>query len=182
MTTADILLLLIIAGAFLIGFFWGVIRGLLALAAWIVVFVLSAHLSLPAGDYLAREWTQYNPAYDHMLAFLIVFGFLFIVTLILIQLGTHGSQNLSRFPLLDDIVGGLLAAGVTVLTVAAITAILGTFYGPAATGGGLGADWSHSLYRGLLDSTLGGQLATSLVPALTSLLGPLLPADVRQLM
>ena len=58
----------------------------------------------------------------------------------------------------------------------AVTAILKT--APAV---GQGPEWTASVYQGLIGSTFGGRLADSLVPALVTLLGPLLPAGVRQL-
>jgi uncharacterized membrane protein required for colicin V production len=180
MTSTDIILLLIIAGAFLIGFFWGVIRGLIALAAWFVVFILSAHVSLPVGDYLTTQWTQYGGPYDHMLAWLLSFGVGFAITLALIVIGTRGSQDLSRYPLLDDLIGGLLGVAIAVLVIAAVIAILQSFYGsgpPAGTA--QGAQWSSDLYRALIDSTIGGRIADSLVPVLMSLLAPLLPATIN---
>src|SRR3954468_13009797 len=118
MSSADILLLLVLAGAFLIGFFWGVLRGLLALAAWVVVFLLSAHLSVPIGDYLARQWGNFSTEYSHMLAFLIVYVVLTIVSLVLIHVGVKGSQDVSRWPLVDDLLGGALAVAFSVLVIA----------------------------------------------------------------
>lgn len=182
MTSADVLLLLIVAGAFLFGFFWGVIRGLLGLAGFLVVFVLSAHLSGPVGDYLTAQWTQYSAGYDHMLAFLLVFALLYTVTLVLITIGTRGSQDLSRYPLVDDLVGALLGACLAFLCVAAVIAILKTSYGEFAPAEGQGAEWTANLYRALLGSTFGGQIAASVVPALVALVGALLPAGIRQLL
>ena len=130
MTSADILLLLILAGAFLIGFFWGVLRGLLALAAWVVVFLLSAHLSVPIGDYLARQWSNFTSEYSHMLSFLILYALLLLLSLILIHIGVKGSQDVSRWPLVDDLLGGALAVALGILIIAGTIAILQLFYKP----------------------------------------------------
>ena len=180
MTSTDVLLLLIVAGAFLFGFFWGVIRGLLGLAGFLVVFVLSAHferarLRLP----LPRTG---SPPPTTMLAYLLVFVFVYILTLVLITIGTRGSQDLSRYPLVDDVVGALLGACLAILCIAAVIAILKTFYTAAVPVAGPGAEWTAVLYRALLQSTFGGQIADSLVPALAALLGILLPASVRTLL
>jgi uncharacterized membrane protein required for colicin V production len=182
MTSTDVLLLLIVAGAFLFGFFWGVVRGLLGLAGFVVVFVLSAHLSEPVGDYLAAQWTGYIPTYNHMLAYLIVFVLLYTLTLVLITIGTRGSQDLSRYPLVDDVVGALLGASLAILVIAAVIAILKTFFGPVPPAAGQGVEWTATAYRALLGSTFGGQIADSVVPALVALLGILLPASVRKLL
>ncbi len=181
MTNADVILLLVIAGAFLVGFFWGVVRGLLALAACCVVFVLAAQLSVPVGDYFAGQWTNLGTGYVHTMAFLFGFAVLFTVALVLIHFGTHAG-DVSRFPLLDDILGGLLAVAIAILTVAFVTMILQTSYGPAAVPGGADAEWSLNLYHALIGSTVGGQIAQSLVPGLISLFGPLLPGSVRDVL
>jgi uncharacterized membrane protein required for colicin V production len=178
MTSADILLVLVLAGAFLVGFFWGVLRGLLGLAAWIVAFLLAAHMSGPAGNFLQDQWRNFSPEYVHMLAFLLTFGVLFILALLLIQLGTHGSQDLSRYPLVDDILGGLLGAALAVLVVAAVIGILRTFYEPVAASSNA-AEWTTNLYTALRSSTIGGQITSGVVPVMNSLLDPLLPGSVR---
>jgi uncharacterized membrane protein required for colicin V production len=177
-TSADILLLLILAGAFLIGFFWGVVRGLLALAAWVVVFLLSAHLSLPVGDYLARQWGNFSSEYSHMLAFLIVYTVLMIVSLVLIHIGVKGSQDVSRWPLVDDLLGGALCVALAVLILGGTIAILSLFYLPAPRSD-LSAQWSLELYNALHSSTIGGQIEEGLVPFIGSILGPLLPASIH---
>ena len=52
MTSTDIVLGLIIGGAFLLGFFWGVIRSLLMFGAW---FVVSVPTGLAVGRLLRRN-------------------------------------------------------------------------------------------------------------------------------
>lgn len=178
MTSADILLLLILAGAFLIGFFWGVVRGLLALAAWVVVFLLSAHISIPVGDYLARQWTNFTPIYNHMLAFLIIYGLLMVLSLVLIHIGVKGSQDVSRWPRIDDLVGGALGVALAVLIIAGAIAILQLFYQPDPLSNA-SAQWTKQIYDALHSSTIGGQIESGLVPFIGSLLGPLLPDSVR---
>jgi uncharacterized membrane protein required for colicin V production len=178
MTSADILLLLILAGAFLIGFFWGVVRGLLGLAAWLVTFLLAAHLSGPGGDYLQAQWRNFSAEYNHMLAFLITFGVLFVLALLLIQLGARGSHDLSRYPIVDDILGGLLCAVLAVLVIAAVVAILRTFYAPVAASSNV-AEWTTNLYSALRSSTIGGQIQSGVVPIMNTLLDPLLPSTIR---
>lgn len=178
MTSADILLILVLAGAFLIGFFWGVVRGLLGLAAWLVTFLLAAHLSGPGGDYLQGNWRNFSPDFNHMLAFLLTFGLLFTLGLILIQLGARGSHDLSRYPLVDDILGGLLGAVLAILVVAGVIAILRTFYEPVASSSNV-ADWATNLYIALKNSTIGGQIASGVVPIMNTLLDPLLPSTIR---
>ena len=77
----------------------------------------------------------------------------------------------------------LLGACLAILCIAAVIAILKTFYGPEfAPASGQGAEWTADLYRALLGSTFGGQIASSVVPALVAILGVLMPASVRKLL
>ena len=126
MTTFDIVLVLVIAGAFVIGFLWGVIRSLLMLAAWLAVFLLSALLSVPAGDYLAGQWSAYDTHWNHMAAFAILYFAGIVLAAILIWVGIKGAQGLSKYRLLDDVVSGAIMAIVALLGIAGLIVILAT--------------------------------------------------------
>jgi hypothetical protein len=43
-----------------------------------------------------------------------------------------------------------------------------------------GPEWTASLYQSLLDSNIGRGVNEHLVPLVGALLGPILPADVRE--
>lgn len=182
MTSADILLVLIIGGAALIGFFWGVLRMLLLLAGWVVVFIAAAYVADPLGRYLAGQWTSLGAAYNYMAAFGIAYAVGFVIAIIVVQMTTRGAQDLTRFPVLDDLAGTAIGAAVAVLALAGLVVIMRTFYGETAPGAALGPEWTLSLYRGLVDSLIGGDIARTLVPMLGTLLGPVLPATVRSAM
>lgn len=182
MTSADILLVLIIGGAALIGFFWGVLRMLLLLAGWVVVFIAAAYVADPLGRYLASQWTSLGAAFNYMAAFGIAYALGFILAIILVLTTTRGAQDLTRFPLLDDFAGAASGAAIAVLALAGLVVILRTFYGDTAPGVGMGLDWTLSLYRGLVESVIGRDIARTLVPVLGTVLGPVLPAAVRSAM
>jgi uncharacterized membrane protein required for colicin V production len=183
MTSADILIVLIIGGGLLVGFFWGVLRVLLLLAAWFVVFIAAAYLAEPLGRYLAGQWVGLGSSYTHMAAFGIIYAIGFILAVIVVVMVTRGTQDLTRFPLLDDIVGSMIGGAVAVLVLAGLIVILRTFYGESApAGSSAGPAWTLSLYRGLVQSMLGGDIAQSLVPLLGTVIGPILPATVRNAM
>ncbi len=182
MTSIDIVLVLIIAGAFIVGFLWGVIRSLLMFVSWFVVFVLSALLSVPVGDYLTTQWSNYDTHWDHMAAFAILYFAGLVLSAILLWIGIKGAQGLSRYRLLDDVVGGAFMAATAVLGIAGVIVILGSAYRGALGTTVIGPDWTHQLYQSLLDSRIGDAINRTLIPALGTLLGPLLPAYIRQVM
>jgi hypothetical protein len=148
MTSVDIVLVLIIAGAFVVGFLWGVIRSLLMLAAWFVVFVLAAILSVPFGDYLSNQWNSYSADWNHMAA------------------------------------SGALMAFVGVLGIAGVITILATAHaGLPGTDTVVGPGWTRDMYFQLVhNSQIGSGLSDTLIPALGSILGLLLPRYVREVM
>ena len=184
MTSVDIVLVLIIAGAFLLGFLWGVIRSVLMLAGWFVVFVLAAILSVPLGDYLANQWNSYSAEWNDMAAFAILYIAGLALALILTWIGIRGPQGVTRYRLLDDVGSGALMAFVAVLGIAGAITILATAYaGPPGAETVVGPDWTRDMYTALLhDSQIGSGIADTLIPALGSILGILLPGHVREVM
>lgn len=182
MTTFDIVLVLVIAGAFVIGFLWGVIRSLLMLAGWFAVFLLAALLSVPVGDYLTTQWSAYDTHWNHMAAFAILYFAGIVLVAILIWVGIKGAQGLSKYRLLDDVVSGTIMAVVAVLAIAGLIVLLASAYRGSLGFAVIGPDWTRQVYQSLLDSRIGDALTRTVIPVLGSLLGPLLPSYVRQVM
>jgi uncharacterized membrane protein required for colicin V production len=179
----DVIIVLLLGGAFLLGFFQGVIRSLLAIAAWFVAFVLAANLRGPVGDWLSGQWLQYTPAYNAMVAFGVVALVIFVTAVIVIQVGTRGVATFSRYPLLDDVIGGLLGIVLAVLLLAALIVVLASFYAAGPTSGGIeNTEWTAGLHRTLQDSAIGRLVRDSLVPGLGAVLSVLLPEDIRNVM
>ncbi len=184
MTSIDIVLVLLIAGAFVLGFLWGVIRSLLMLGAWFLVFVVAALLSVPFGDYLTHQWNSYSADWDHMAAFAILYIGGLIASVILAWVSVRGPQGVTRYKMLDDIGSGALMAFVAVLAIAGIVTILATAYaGPPGADNVVGPDWTRDLYNSLIhQSRIGSGIHDTLVPALGTILGVLLPGYVREVM
>ena len=181
MTSADIVIILLLAGATFIGFFQGPVRGMLAVGAWLIAFLASAILSEPVGDYLATQWTALSAPYVQMLAFGIVAIVLLVVLFAVVFLGTRGPRALTPYRLLDDLIGGALGLVVALLIVAGTWVALASFYGPGVpavtdTDGELTAD----LFRALHESNLSTITRDGLVPIMGTLFGPLVPAAVRE--
>lgn len=182
MGITDIFLLVILVSVLVVGFFWGAARSLFLLAAWLFAFLAGAYLQLELGGYLASQWTAFVPSFNEMAAYGIIFVGLMIATPVVIMVITRGSQRLSRFQVLDDLIGAFFAVFVGVLSIAAIMIILSTFYG---TGFELvddkgGPVWTADLYQSLRDSNIGTGIEEQLIPIIGTVIGPLLPPDVRE--
>jgi uncharacterized membrane protein required for colicin V production len=183
MTSTDIVLGLILGGAFLLGFFWGVVRSMLMLGAWFVVFIVTAYLSQPVGEYLEKQWTTLSPNYNRMAAFMTLYLMGLLLAFILVHVGTRGQPGITRWPLLDDIAGGVMCAVTALLTIASVMVIFSTYFGNApGSDVVLGPSWVLDIDRALLDSRIGGAIQERLIPALVTVLGPILPAPVRDAM
>ena len=180
--STDIFLLVIIVSTLVVGFFWGAVRSLLLLAGWILALLTAAYLQQELGAYLARQWENFTPAFNQMAAFGIIFIFMIVAAPMLIFVVTRGSQRLTRYQVLDDLVGAVFAVLVSVLAIAGVLIVLATYYGdgqPIVESAG-GPLWVSNLYQSLLLSNIGSSINEYLVPIVGFVLGPVLPNNVRE--
>ena len=180
--TTDIFLLVIIVSTLVVGFFWGAVRSLMLFAGWIIAFLTGAYLQQELGAYLARQWDNYSAAFNQMAAFGIIYVFVLLSTPVIIFIVTRSSQRITRYQVLDDLVGAGFAIFVAVLGIAGVLIVLATFYGdgePVVESAG-GPAWVANLYQSLLLSNIGGNINEHLVPIIGFVLGPVLPANVRE--
>ncbi|MGD8486635.1 MAG: CvpA family protein, partial [Chloroflexota bacterium] len=95
--TTDIFLLVIIVSTLVVGFFWGALRSLALLAAWVLIFITGSYLKTELGSYLASEWGQFSAQYNDMAAFGIIFVGLLLAAPFVIFFTTRGGQRLTRY-------------------------------------------------------------------------------------
>ena len=177
----DVVLLLLFAGAFLLGFFQGVVRQLLGIVAWFFAFALAANLRDPLGSWLGQYWTFFPQGYVGMIAFLVLLVTFLVASNIAIQVAYKRTPIFARMSFLDEVLGGVLAIGLAVLIISTVYIVLRTYYG--GSGGLQGSNdvpFLTELYLALDGSAIVGGLRSSLIPGIVSLLGPLLPIDVRE--
>jgi uncharacterized membrane protein required for colicin V production len=178
----DIFLLVIIVSTLVVGFFWGAVRSLMLFAGWIIAFLAGAYLQTELGSYLARQWDNYVPAFSQMAAFAIIYLFILLGTPVIIFIVSRSSQRVTRYQVLDDLVGAGFAVFVAVLGIAGVLIVLATYYGdgqPVVEQAG-GPAWTANLYQSLLLSTIGGGINDHIVPIIGFVLGPFLPQNVRE--
>ncbi|MDP8905378.1 MAG: CvpA family protein [Chloroflexota bacterium] len=178
---ADVLLILLLGGGFLLGFFRGVVRMFIAIGAWAFSFLLASHLRLPVGDFLFRTDVQFSPSYATMVSFAAIFAALLVTSVVLIMVSRAPTQ-LSRHALVDDLLGGLLGVVAALLLMASIIVILDTHYAIEAPAPGRDIPLLTSLHQLLRSSAVAGAVRDTVVPVLGFVFGPLLPAEVRAVM
>ena len=180
-TPFDLLILLALLAMFIVGYAQGVIRRLLGIGAIIFSLIVAAQLRAPLGDYLTEQWTGIAESYSYMVAFGAVFVAAAVTLSLGIQITYRPAPLFQKYPVLDEIIGGLLGVLEGFIILIAILLILDPHYNQASTPAvGVG---EFTLLRELharLDETLIVEiLRGSMIPAILAVLGGLFPQDVR---
>ncbi len=180
LTVADLALLLIYAGAFVLGFFQGGTRALLGLLAWLFAFVIGVTVWQPLGDWLSGSWTLYSLIYNRMLAFLIGFIVSLVIGAIVILTFTKRSPLLPRWPFADEILGGALFVVLALLITGSMMLALDTAY-PMGLSANDDVPWLTSIAESLQGSVVGGWISATIVPFLLTVFGPIIPDEFERL-
>ncbi len=182
LTPADGVLGALVAIAFFVGYTQGVLRQLLGIGIVLVAFIVGAYLRSPVGAWLASNWTWLPVEFAAMIA--LVASFLALLAVMTLALQVYYPRVLltSRYGLLDEVAGGVLAV-VALLLVVAVLVLAGDSYyhgvGAVPPAGDVG--WLRSLYDAFDGSALVHAMRNGLIPGMLALLGPLLPQAVRAL-
>ena len=181
-TPFDLVILLALLGWFVLGYAQGVVRRLLGIAAVLFAIVLGASLRSSLGGYLANEWTNIDDAYSFMVAF----GAIFLATWITLSLGIQITYRpaplFQRYPVLDEILGGLLGVFEGFLILIAIMLILDPYFTQPKVREQVGIG-EFGLLRTIFDlfdkSLTGDILRHSVIPAVLAVFGFVFPQDVK---
>ena len=174
---ADVAIIVILISLLLVGFFRGAIRQLLALGAWLVAFVVAAQSRGFLADWLRAQEPDFSVQYANMLSFVITFAVLLVAALAIIELSGR-TVLLSNRAIVEELVGGVALLMVGVLALTSVMLALGTYY---TVPGAFTADVDvvRQLQTALSHSQIAAVLRDTLMPLMQTLLGPLLPPDVR---
>ena len=178
----DLLIFFALFGMFILGFMQGIIRRLLGIASILIALLVASQLRAPLGEFLAENWTQYPPQYNFMIAFGTIFVAIAIAATVAIQLFYRPAPLFHQYPVLDEILGGVLGVLQGFLILAAFFIITDPFYA------GVGQDYSgqqfpfiqdiHGAFDGSLTATI---IRDRIVPALLFVFGWIFPADVKEI-
>jgi uncharacterized membrane protein required for colicin V production len=182
MNNADLVIAVLLLAGFLVGFFEGSPRALLAFGGWFLTFIAASHLREPLGSYLATNGTPYAEGFPAMLAFGGSFIVIFVLVIIGITFTYKDTKHMTRFSLADEFVGGVLGALVVLLLVTTAVIVLDSFYTRGGQGGTGTVAWIDQTARALDGSGIANALRSSLIPGLGAIMDPLLPSPVRAVM
>ena len=178
----DLVILLALLAMFVVGYAQGVIRRLFGIAAILFSLIVAAQLRAPLGDYLAQQWGGIAPAYSHMVAFGAVFAAAAITLSIGIQITYRPAPLFQKFPVLDEIVGGLLGVLEGFLILIVVILILDPYYNQATVQATVGRGeftLLRDLHARLNESIIVEFLRTTVIPPILAVIGILFPQEIR---
>ena len=178
----DLVIVLALIAMFIVGYAQGTVRRLLGIAAIVFSLILGVQLRQPLGEYLSNEWTSIATAYSFMVAFGAVFLATAVTLSIGIQITYRPAPLFKRYPVLDEIVGGLLGVVEGFLILIAILLILDPYYTtPSVHENVAFGEFGllRTVHEWLDDTVIVGILRDNVIPGLLALFGFLFPQDVR---
>lgn len=180
MTPFDVVAFLFLVGWFIVGYFQGLTRRVFGIIAMVFALLVAAQLREPLGSYLAREWQTAPDEYGFMIAFGALFLGLWIALSIGIQLFYRPAPLLPRYPVLDEILGGVLGVVEGGILLVVLLLITDPYFlsatGKAAAPGEFGL--LRSLHDLVNDSLTASFLRHQVIANLLAVLGGLFPHDV----
>lgn len=178
----DLVIFLALLAMFIVGYAQGVVRRLLGIGAIVFSLILATQLRQPVGAYLAREWSTIVASYSYMVAFGAVFTASAVALSLGIQLTYRPAPLFHRYPVLDEIVGGLLGVLEGFIILVVILLILDPHYTKPDVQETIGVGEFRLLrtVHEFLDPTLTAAiLRDNVIPILFAIFGFLFPQDVR---
>jgi uncharacterized membrane protein required for colicin V production len=176
----DLLVILILFAAFILGYIQGTIRRLLGIASILFSFLLAAQLREPIGNYLGSNWHQFPREYSLMIAFGTVFVAASIAFSLVIQGFYHRAPLFAKANFLDEILGGLLGVLQAVLILGAFIVITDSFFRlPAIPSSSNELPFIRSFHEALDPSGTARIYRDVLVPGFFWLVGAFVPSGIR---
>ena len=166
---------------FVVGFAQGVIRRLLGIASIAFSFFLAANLRDSLGAYLADSWTQFPKEYSYMLSFGLMFILFSVIFAIVIQSMYKRTPLLAKWPIIDELLGGVLGVVEALLIIGCGIAILDSFFRLPVGIGDQQIGQLKDLYGMVNASGTAELFRGTILPIFVAVTGPLVPSDIRAL-
>jgi uncharacterized membrane protein required for colicin V production len=178
----DLVVLLALLAMFIVGYAQGVVRRLLGIGAILFALILGSQLRQPVGQYLANQWTTIIPQYSYMVGF----GAVFIAAAVTLSLGIQISYRpaplFPKYPVLDELLGGILGVIEGFLFLIAFFLITDPYFTMETVKDHVGIGefgLLRSLHENLNPTLIADVLRHSVIPVILAILGFLFPQDVR---
>ena len=177
----DIFIIIYLFGFFILGFIQGTIRRLVGIASIVFSFFLALQLNaIWLGNFLATNWTQYPKEYSIMIGSLVLF-IAGVVAFTLVIQGTYKKAPLfAKYPVIDEILGGVLGVVQGFLLLMFILFILDQYYlytNIPPDDDELG--FLRTFWTSLDGSNIGQFMQVTAIPALIAIFGFLIPEQAK---
>jgi len=180
--TIDLLLFVLFAAFFVLGFGQGTIRRLIGIGSILFSFFFAANLAEPLGGFLGSNWTQFSRQYAYMVGFGTVFVAASLAFALVAQ-GFYKPQPLfEKVRFVDEILGGLLGLVQGAIILGIIIVILSTFFViPGIAPDGDELPLLRDLWNALDGSVIADAFKADLIPVFFTITGFLLPDSIQAL-
>jgi membrane protein required for colicin V production len=177
----DLVVVLVMFAFFIVGYIQGTIRRLLGIASILFSFLLAANLRDPLGGFFAANWTQFGAEYSYLIAFGVVFAIAVVGFSLTIQTFYTKVELFEKYPVVDEILGGVLGILQGMIILGAIIAILDSFFlVPGIPPDSDELPFLRALFDALNPSGAALLYRDTLLPAFFAVFGPLLPEVIRE--
>ncbi|MGZ8527903.1 MAG: CvpA family protein [Candidatus Limnocylindrales bacterium] len=166
---------------FVLGYAQGVVRRLLGIVSIAFSFLLAANLRDTLGSFFATNWTQFPREYSYMIAFAILFALSTVIFALIIQSYYKRAPIFAKYPVLDELLGGVLGVVEALLLIGCGIAILDSFYRLPIAIGGQEVQQLREFYNTVNASATADVFRSTLIPAFVTITGPLVPSDIQAL-
>ena len=178
----DLLFLLFLAVAFLLGFIQGTIRRILGIGSILFAFLFAANARDGLGRFFAENWHQFPQEYSFMVAFGLVFAIAAVALSLVIQSFYKPTPLFSQATFVDELIGGFLGVvqGMFILGFAIV--ILDSYY--RIPGAGLynsELPFLRTFWESIDASGTVHIFRETLIPNFFTLVGLFIPASIRAL-
>jgi uncharacterized membrane protein required for colicin V production len=180
MTPFDVVAFLFLVGWFILGYFQGLTRRAFGIIALLFSLLVAVQLRDPVGKYLAGEWQNAPAEYSYMVAFGALFLGLWVAASIGIQLFYRPAPLLARYPVLDEILGGVLGVLEGAIVLVIVVMVTDPYFASAAGKAVAAGEFSplRSLHDLLDPSLTASFLRHQVIANLFAFLGWMFPHDI----
>jgi uncharacterized membrane protein required for colicin V production len=179
----DILVILFLFGMFILGWAQGSIRRLIGILSITFSFFLAMQLNaFWLGGFLQQNWTQYPKEYSNMIGYLVVFIAACVAFFLVVQGTYRKAEVFAKYPIVDEILGGILGVVQGLLFLLFITIILDQYF--LYTGIPKDSDelpYLRDIWTAINTSQTGAILHENVIPTFLGIVSFLIPQSVLQL-
>ncbi len=174
----DVIIGIALFGMFVIGYVQGAVRRGVGVVTMTFSFFLAGQLNQFLGKFLAENWLQYPPLYAYMIGYLILFFAGVLAFALIVQVTYRKVEIFVRFPVLDEVLGGLLGVTWGLLLLMFTMTILGTYFLVAPSGDADEMRILREVWDAIYGSWFGQILVDQVIPVFVAWTSFLLPASV----